>query len=62
MASNRVGLEEATPTKITFHGGSFIAGPEGEIAAQVGLSCGLAGPARRGQEGGNHPFSTALRA
>ena len=35
MASNRFGPEEATPTKIDFHGGSFIAGPEGQIVMQV---------------------------
>ncbi len=36
MASNRVGTEKFANSSITFYGGSFIAGPTGEIVAQVG--------------------------
>ncbi|KAK9830147.1 hypothetical protein WJX72_009984 [[Myrmecia] bisecta] len=36
VASNRVGKEDASNSSITFFGGSFIAGPTGEIAAQIG--------------------------
>ena len=35
VASNRVGTEKADSTSITFYGGSFIAGPTGEIKQQV---------------------------
>ena len=35
VASNRVGYEEQDYTNITFYGSSFIAGPDGEIAAQA---------------------------
>ncbi len=41
IAANRVGKEEfperreKTASSITFHGGSFITGPTGEIVAQV---------------------------
>ena len=35
VASNRVGTEKADDTSITFYGGSFIAGPTGEIREQV---------------------------
>jgi N-carbamoylputrescine amidase len=35
VASNRVGTEKADNTSITFYGGSFIAGPTGEIRQQV---------------------------
>jgi predicted amidohydrolase len=41
IASNRVGTEEfparpeKTASSITFHGGSFITGPTGEIVAQA---------------------------
>ena len=43
IAANRVGKEEfperreKTASSITFHGGSFITGPTGEIVAQVPL-------------------------
>ena len=35
VASNRMGTEKMSATDITFYGGSFIAGPTGEIKAQV---------------------------
>ena len=35
VASNRVGTEKADKSSITFYGGSFIAGPTGEIIKQV---------------------------
>ena len=44
IAANRVGKEEfperreKTASSITFHGGSFITGPTGEIVAQVPCS------------------------
>ena len=38
VASNRVGTEEMSATNITFYGGSFIAGPTGEIRTQVRLA------------------------
>jgi predicted amidohydrolase len=38
VASNRVGTEKADDTSITFYGGSFIAGPTGEIRQQVTLN------------------------
>jgi hypothetical protein len=37
VASNRIGTETFEHSHITFYGGSFIAGPAGEIVAQVGL-------------------------
>lgn len=37
VASNRIGEEKADSGKITFYGGSFIAGPTGEIKSQVCL-------------------------
>ena len=40
VASNRVGTEKADKTSITFYGGSFIAGPTGEIVKQVRLCLG----------------------
>jgi hypothetical protein len=36
VASNRIGTEAFEHSHITFYGGSFIAGPSGEIVAQVG--------------------------
>ncbi|EIE19286.1 putative carbon-nitrogen family hydrolase putative [Coccomyxa subellipsoidea C-169] len=36
VASNRIGEEKAESGSITFYGGSFIAGPTGEIKAQIG--------------------------
>ena len=39
VASNRIGTETFQHSHITFYGGSFIAGPAGEIVAQVGLAC-----------------------
>lgn len=38
IASNRIGREAAGPSQITFYGSSFIAGPEGEILAEAGVS------------------------
>ena len=38
VASNRVGTEKAEKTRITFYGGSFIAGPTGEIRKQVKIA------------------------
>lgn len=35
VASNRVGREEGESCALTFYGGSFIAGPTGEIVAQA---------------------------
>ncbi len=35
VASNRIGEEKAESGSITFYGGSFIAGPTGEIKAQA---------------------------
>ena len=40
VASNRVGLEKMSRSEITFYGGSFIAGPTGEIHAQIGTRTG----------------------
>jgi len=37
IASNRIGTETFENSHITFYGGSFIAGPSGEIVAQVGI-------------------------
>lgn len=49
VASNRVGTETFEDSSITFYGGSFIAGPAGEVVAQVGGvldgRCGAADPA-----------------
>lgn len=36
VASNRIGMEKFEHSEITFYGGSFIAGPTGEIVAQTG--------------------------
>eukprot|EP00775_Hariotina_reticulata_P005991 gene5991-6229_t len=36
IASNRIGTETFEESDITFYGGSFIAGPTGEVLAQVG--------------------------
>lgn len=36
IASNRIGTERFEQSEITFYGGSFIAGPTGEVVAQVG--------------------------
>lgn len=38
VASNRVGVETFAESEITFYGGSFIGGQEGEVVAQVGAS------------------------
>jgi N-carbamoylputrescine amidase len=35
IASNRIGLERAKTSEITFYGSSFIAGPLGEIVAEL---------------------------
>lgn len=35
MVSNRIGTEVSSTGQITFYGGSFIAGPRGEVVAQV---------------------------
>ncbi|KAL4436798.1 hypothetical protein ABPG75_003937 [Micractinium tetrahymenae] len=34
VAANRIGHEAAGQTEMTFHGGSFIVGPEGQVVAQ----------------------------
>ena len=36
VASNRIGTEKGKATEMTFYGTSFIAGPTGEIAADLG--------------------------
>jgi N-carbamoylputrescine amidase len=36
IASNRIGMEKGQTGEITFYGSSFIAGPMGEIAAELG--------------------------
>ena len=36
VASNRIGTETFGDSSITFYGGSFIAGPTGEVVAQIG--------------------------
>lgn len=36
VASNRVGVETFGDSQITFYGGSFVGGQEGEVVAQVG--------------------------
>jgi N-carbamoylputrescine amidase len=36
VASNRIGTEKGKTTEMTFYGTSFIAGPTGEIAADLG--------------------------
>jgi len=38
VASNRVGTEKGRGSEITFYGSSFIAGPTGEIVAELGRS------------------------
>lgn len=38
IASNRIGLESGPVGDITFYGGTFIAGPQGQIMAQVGAA------------------------
>ena len=38
VASNRIGEEKMDSGSITFYGGSFIAGPTGEIREQVSPS------------------------
>ena len=43
VASNRMGTERMSATNITFYGGSFIAGPTGEVRAQVQRTLWLAG-------------------
>jgi N-carbamoylputrescine amidase len=35
VASNRIGTEKGAATEMTFYGTSFIAGPTGEIAAEL---------------------------
>jgi N-carbamoylputrescine amidase len=40
VASNRVGVETFEKSEITFYGGSFIGGQEGEVVAQVGARAG----------------------
>jgi N-carbamoylputrescine amidase len=40
VASNRVGTETFDNSSITFYGGSFIAGPRGNVVAQVGAAKG----------------------
>lgn len=40
IANNRIGKETFEKSHITFYGGSFIAGQNGEILAQVGLPAG----------------------
>ncbi len=41
VASNRIGVEKGLASEMTFYGSSFIAGPTGDIAAELG----------RGEEG-----------
>lgn len=41
VASNRIGEEKMDSGSITFYGGSFIAGPTGEIREQVSTSSSL---------------------
>jgi N-carbamoylputrescine amidase len=36
VASNRIGTERGRASEITFYGSSFIAGPTGEIVAELG--------------------------
>jgi len=36
VASNRVGVEQCPTSEMTFYGSSFIAGPTGDIAAELG--------------------------
>ena len=47
VASNRIGREDFENSHINFYGGSFIAGPTGEVVAQVGADAG-ARPANGG--------------
>ncbi len=35
VASNRIGLEAMTDSRITFYGSSFIAGPQGQVLAEA---------------------------
>lgn len=35
-ASNRIGVEKGRTSELTFYGSSFIAGPQGEIVAELG--------------------------
>jgi predicted amidohydrolase len=37
IANNRIGTEIYDNSRITFYGGSFIAGQQGEVVAQVSL-------------------------
>ena len=41
MASNRIGKETSSTGSITFYGGSVIAGPRGDVLAQVHSPRGL---------------------
>lgn len=50
VASNRIGTEVFEQSEITFYGGSFIAGPTGEIVAQV-CACVCKGLAGQGGAG-----------
>lgn len=36
VASNRIGLEKCPTSEMTFYGSSFVAGPTGDIAAELG--------------------------
>jgi N-carbamoylputrescine amidase len=36
VASNRIGVEKCPASEMTFYGSSFIAGPTGDIAAELG--------------------------
>jgi N-carbamoylputrescine amidase len=38
VAANRIGTEKGRASEMTFYGSSFIAGPTGEIAAELGRS------------------------
>jgi N-carbamoylputrescine amidase len=38
VASNRIGTEKGATGEITFYGSSFVAGPQGEIVAELGRS------------------------
>jgi hypothetical protein len=40
VASNRAGVESFERSEITFYGGSFVGGQEGEVVAQVGAAQG----------------------
>jgi N-carbamoylputrescine amidase len=41
VASNRIGTEKGGATEMTFYGSSFIAGPTGEIVAELGMEEGF---------------------